>query len=57
MHTLASLEFLQSFANNDPNAVAIMQELFYRQEDLLDQLDQIYMHGGKCLEQMDGGFF
>jgi len=38
IHTLASLEFLQSFANNDPNAVAIMQELFYRQEDLLDQI-------------------
>ena len=40
IHTLASLEFLQSFAHKEPNAVAIMEELFYRQQDLLDELQK-----------------
>ena len=29
----------------------------YELQDYDGQLDQIYMHVGKCLEQMDGGFF
>tara|TARA_B100000963_G_scaffold325192_1_gene311248 strand:+ start:564 stop:809 length:246 start_codon:yes stop_codon:yes gene_type:complete len=40
IHTLASLEFLQSFAHKEPNAVALMEELFYRQKDLLDELQK-----------------
>ena len=40
IHTLASLEFLQSFAHKEPNAVAIMEELFYKQQDLLDELQK-----------------
>ena len=40
IHTLASLEFLQSFAHKEPNAVAIMEELFYRQQDLLNGLQK-----------------
>ena len=40
IHTLASLGFLQSFAHKEPSAVAIMEELFYKQQDLLDELQK-----------------
>tara|TARA_R100000781_G_scaffold13721_1_gene11780 strand:- start:256 stop:498 length:243 start_codon:yes stop_codon:yes gene_type:complete len=40
VNTLASLEFLQLYANQDPNAVALMEELYQKHGKPLDEIQK-----------------
>ena len=38
LHTLISLRFLERYANGDPQAIDLMQQLYEQQGELLEQI-------------------